>query len=76
MKKIKLACNSTDDIDKKLEQQTTGNATVSEVNTVTVEKFGMWDYFDNVQEISVVQFLQILKVLNTSVSEFGRRLKK
>lgn len=76
MKKIKLACNSTDHIDKKHEQQTTGNATVSEVNTVTVEKFGMWDYFDNVQEISVVQFLQILKVLNTSVSEFGRRLKK
>lgn len=76
MKKIKLACNSTDHIDKKPEQQITGNATVSEVNTVTVEKFGMWDYFDNVQKISVVQFLQILKVLNTSVSEFGRRLKK
>ncbi len=76
MNKIKLSCDSTDDTKKRTKQSAQENTNSYEVNTITFKKVGMWDYFDNVQKISVVQFLKILKVLNTSISEFGKKLKK
>lgn len=76
MNKNKPKYNITDNIETNCNPKATESAVISEINNAAFEKFGMWYYFDNVKKISVIQFLKILKELNTPISEFGKKLKK